>query len=245
MGVSGMRRKKLVLGGIAAFLVIVGIASGLLWALLRVPDFYAEAATTIPQEPEQRKLAAKQLVQETTNLINDIQHSDEWSATFKQTQVNSWFLEELRQPKYKDVVPEGVSNPRLVIHEGYLQLGFRFQRNGWNGIVSLQLKPWIEEENHLAIEIESIRAGIVPIPLEDVLHQLAQKLVDEGWEVKWSHSNGHDVAIINLNKNRDPNSPKLQSLTVAEGEVRIQGHSKGYTPSPGQTHNAPKTAANR
>jgi hypothetical protein len=240
-----MRRKKLVFWGTAAFLVIVGIASGFLWALLRVPDFYAQAATTVPNEPEERKLAAKQLVQETTNLINDIKHSDEWSATFKQEEVNCWFLEELRQSKYRDVIPEGVSDPRLVIHEGYLQVGFRFQRKGWNGIVSLQLKPWIEDENQLAIEIESIRAGIVPIPLEDMLHQLTQKLVDEGWEVQWNHANGHDVAIINLSKKRDPKSPVLESLIVAEGEVRIQGRRKGQTPAPGQPNNDPKTAANR
>jgi hypothetical protein len=184
-------------------------------------------------------------VQETTNLINDIQHSDEWSGTFKQNEVNSWFLEELRQSKYKDVVPQGVSDPRLVIHEGYLQMGFRFRKKSWNGIVSLQLKPWIEGENQLAIEIESIRAGIVPIPLEDMLHQLTQKLVAEGWEVKWSHANGHDVAIINLNKKRDPNSPVLKSLTIAEGEVRIRGHRKDHTPQSGQPNNYPKTAANR
>jgi hypothetical protein len=237
-----MRRKKLVIWGIAAFLVFLGIASGLLWALLRVPDFYAQAATSMPKEPEVRKEAAKQLVQETTNLINDMKHSDEWSATFKQEQVNCWFLEELRQSKYRDVIPEGVSDPRLVIHEGYLQMGFRFQRKGWNGIVSLQLKPWIEGENQLAVEIESIRAGIVPIPLEEMLHQLAQELVDAGWEVKWTHANGNDVAIINLNKNRDPKSPVLESLTVAEGEVQIRGHRKGYTPP---SNNHPKTAANR
>lgn len=240
-----MRRKKLVFWGATAFLAFVAIASGLLWALLRVPDFYAQAATTIPEEPEERKRAAKQLVQETTNLINDIKHSDEWSATFKQDQVNSWFLEELRQSKYRDVIPEGVSDPRLVIHEGYLQMGFRFQRKGWNGIVSLQLKPWIEGQNQLAIEIESIRAGIVPIPLEEMLHQLTQKLVDEGWEVKWNHANGHDVAIINLNKDRDPKTPVLESLTVAEGEVRIHGHRKGYTSPPAEANNTPKTAANR
>jgi hypothetical protein len=240
-----MRRKKWVFWGAAAFLVLVGIASGLLWALLRVPDFYAQAATTVPREPEERKRAAKQLVQETTNLINGIKHSDEWAATFKQDEVNSWFLEELSQSKDRDVVPEGVSEPRLAIHDGYLQMGFRFQRKGWSGIVSLRLKPWIEDQNQLAIEIESIRAGIVPVPLEEMLHQLTQKLVDEGWEVKWNHANGHDVAVINLNKKRNPDSPVLDSLTVADGEVRIRGHRKGFKAQPTEPNNDPKTAANR
>lgn len=240
-----MRHKKLFVWGGASFFLVVGLAGVVLWALLRVPDFYVEAATTVPGELEARRLAAKHLVQETTNLINDIEHSDEWSATFKQSDVNSWFLEELRQAKYKDVIPKGVSDPRLAIRDGFLQLGFRFQRKGWNGIVSLQLKPWIQDENRLAIEIEAIRAGIVPMPLEEMLHELSQQLVDKGWEVTWSHANGNDVAVINLNKQRNPKSPVLESLTIAEGEVRIRGHRKGFQPQPAETNNYPRTADNR
>jgi hypothetical protein len=240
-----MRRKKLVLFGAAAFFLVVGTAGTLLWALLRVPDFYLEAAANLPQEPEQRKLAAKQLVQETTNLINNIKHSDQWSATFKETDVNSWFLEELRQEKYKDVVPKGVSDPRLAIHEGMLRLGFRFQKNGWSGIVSLRLKPWIEDENQLAVEIESIHAGIVPIPLEDMLHQLSKQLTRSGWDITWNHANGHDVAIINLNKPNSAKSGVLEQVSVAEGEVRIRGRRKDFQPSPAEHNNYPRTASNR
>lgn len=242
-----MARKKLFLIGTAAFLIFVGVAGTLLWALLRVPDFYADATASIPQESAERKQAAKQLVQETTNLVNNIKHSDQWSATFKQSEINSWFVEELHQEKYDDVIPEGVSDPRLMIKEEMLQLGFRFKRNGWNGIVSLQLKPWIQNENQLAIEIDSIRAGIVPIPLEEMLQELSKQLVDSGWDVTWNHANGHDVAVINLQQQK-PDSPVLESLLIDEGEVRISGRSKnsvkGETHEP-HTNNAPRTAFNR
>jgi hypothetical protein len=244
MGVLDMRRKKVIFFGVGAFLLLVGLAGTLLWALLRVPDFYLQAASTVPREPEQRKLAAKQLVQETTNLINSIKHAEQWSAAFKQTDVNSWFLEELRQEKYQDIIPEGVSDPRLVIHEGLLQLGFRYHKNGWSGIVSLRLKPWIEGENQLAVEIQSIHAGIVPIPLEDMLRELSLQLVKAGWDITWDHAQGNDVAVINLNKQPNPKSPILESLTVAEGEVRVRGRRKDFQPEPAQ-HNYPRTAANR
>ena len=240
-----MRRKKLILLGMAAFFLVAGAAGTLLWALLRVPDFYAQASASVPREPDERKLAAKHLVQETTDLINNIKHADEWSATFKETEVNSWFLEELQQAKYEDMVPEGVSDPRLAIHEGVLQLGFRVQRKGWSGIVSLRLKPWIESENQLAVEIASIHAGIVPIPLEDMLQKLTRQLVESGWDVTWSHANGNDVAIINLNKKQGPKSPVLESLTVAKGEVRVQGHRKGAKLPHPEHNNYPRTAARR
>jgi hypothetical protein len=240
-----MRRKKFILFGVAAFFLVVGAAGTLLWALLRVPDFYVQASASLPRQPEERKLAAKHLVQETTNLINNIKHAEEWSAIFKERDINSWFLEELRQEKYQDIVPEGVSDPRLAIHEGVLQLGFRVHRKAWSGIVSLRLKPWIESENQLAVEIASIHAGIVPIPLEDLLQNLTRKMVEAGWDITWSHANGNDVAIINLNKKQDPKSPVLQSLIVAEGEVRVRGHQKGFQPRSPEHNNYPRTASRR
>lgn len=242
-----MSRKKFFLIGTAVLLMFVGVVGTLLWALLRVPDFYANASKGIPQEPAQRKEAAKHLVQETTNLVNNIKHSDQWAASFKQSDINSWFVEELHQEKYEDVIPEGVSDPRLMIRNERLQLGFRFREKGWSGIVSLQLKPWIQNENQLAIEIESIRAGIVPIPLEDMLQQLSKQLVDSGWDVTWNHTNGHDVAVINLRQEK-PDSPVLESLLIDEGEVRISGRSKANKPAQvaePQINHSPRTAFNR
>lgn len=239
-----MRHKKAILFGTAVFLIVAGVAGTLLWALLREPEFYADASATIPDEPEARKRAAKSLVQETTNLINNIKHADQWSATFKQSEINSWFVEELFQEKYDDIVPEGVSDPRLSIREGSVQLGFRFQKSGWNGIVSLRLKPWIEKENQLAIEIEAIRAGIVPVPLEDMLDEMTSQLIDAGWNVTWNHANGHDVAVINLNK-QNAEAPVLESLAVLEGEVRVRGHRKESPLPDSDINKSHRTAMNR
>ena len=236
-----MQRKKWILLGTAVFLIGVGTAGTLLWALLRVPDFYTQASASVPGDRRERKQAAKQMVQQTTNLVNNLQHSNEWSATFQQTQVNSWLVEELHQDKYKKMVPEGVSDPRVAIHEGRLQVGFRLKRNGWNGIVSLNLKPWIAEENHLAIEIESIRAGIVPIPLEDMLHDLTKELVNAGWDISWNHSHGNDVVVINLSRQK-ANTPVLESVALTEGEVQIRGRRKSRKTQTADTHNYPKTA---
>jgi len=240
-----MRRKRWILFGLAFLLLFAGAAGSLLWALLRVPDFYANAAAGVPARPEERQQAAKSLVQETTNLINNIKHTDAWSATFKQSEVNSWFAEELPQEKYSDIVPEGVSNPRLAIQDGFLQLGFRFRKSGWSGIVSLQLKPWIQKQNQLAIEIEGIRAGIVPIPLEDMLHELTRHLVEEGWKVTWTHANGNDVVLIDLSK-QNPDAPVLEGLAVIEGEVRVQGRRKQPEGNANaEVQQSPRTAFNR
>ncbi len=218
-----------------------GALGTLLWALLRVPDFYAKASADVPRDHEARKEAAKKMVQHTTNFVNNLQHADEWSATFNQTEVNSWLVEELHQDKYKKMLPEGVSDPRVAIHDGRLRLGFRLKRNGWNGIVSLTLKPWMAEENELAIEIESIRAGIVPIPMEDMLHNLTKELVDAGWDVSWNHAHGNDVVVINLNRPK-ADAPVLDSVALSEGEVQIRGRRKERKMQTAGTHNSPRTA---
>ncbi len=237
-----MRRKKLVISLLVLFVVFVGAAGTLLWALLRVPAYYTAASASIPRDPAERKQAAKLLVQETTNLVNNIKHADEWSATFKQRDVNSWLVEELPQEKYAEVIPEGVSDPRVSIQENRVQVGFRFRKNGWSGIVSLKLKPWIQSENQLALEIESIQAGIVPIPLEEMLHELSQQLVDAGWDVTWNHANGHDVAVFRF-KQQKADSPVLESLLIEDGEVRVRGHKKNRVPAQSQVHHSPKSHA--
>ena len=235
-----MRHKKWILLGTASFLIVAGALGTLLWALLRVPDFYSQASAGVPKDHAQRQQAAKEMVQHTTNLVNNLQHEDEWSATFNQTEVNSWLVEELHQDKYKKLVPEGVSDPRVAIHDGRLQVGFRLKRNGWNGIVSLKLKPWMAEDNQLAIEIESIRAGIVPIPMEDMLHDLTKELVNGGWDISWNHAHGHDVVVINLS--RKANAPVVEAVALSEGEVQIRGRRKEGKPQTAGPHNSSQTA---
>ncbi len=223
-----MRRILIAIAVVAVLFVAMG--GGTWWASKQVPDFYESAIAEEMPAPE-RKQAAKEFVQQTLRIVEDVQFSDRWAEEFHQDQINSWLAEEL-QTNYPELVPKGVTDPRVGLHDGMLSLGFKFDSEAWGGIVSVRVKPWIVESNRLAVEIVSIRAGLVPIPLDELLREVASEVETEGLPVQWIQRNGHDVAIVTIDSG--PDGPVLEQLEVVEGIVRVSG-SGAAKPTPGQS----------
>ena len=169
-----------VLGFLAILLLLaIGCGTGsVVWALRQVSGFYDEVLREEPN-PAVCREEAKKFVQRTLQLIEKVQQFESWSEEFTQQQVNSWLAEELHH-KYAELVPEGASDSRVRFSPGAIQIGFRFQRDGWNRVVSLKVKLWVPEPNHLAIEFKSVKAGLVPIPLENILQELTIHFETEG-----------------------------------------------------------------
>lgn len=205
----------------AALVVAVGAGGGaVFWSLVQVPDFY-EDALAVPPDPVAQQQAAKSFEARTFQLVEDIQHSDKWSQEFDGRQVNAWLANELHS-KYGDLVPPGVRDPRVGFDDKFVLLGFHYESPDWKGIVSLRLRPWVPEPNQLAIEIASIRAGLVPIPLESVLEQLSDQIEADGWRAVWSQVDGNDVLVVHFDGEGE-DRPVLESVEVVGESVRIAG----------------------
>ena len=86
------------------------------------------------------------------------------------------------------------------------------------------------EPNQLAVEILSIRAGLVPIPLDELLHEVAAEVETEGLPIRWMQRNGNDVAIVTLDGG--PDGPILERLSVEPGVVRASGKGRGRDTHP-------------
>ena len=222
-----MTRKRL--GFIALFLLLLlaALAGGLLWALTRVPDFYKEAMSR-HIDPEVRKVESAGLESRTVQLIVNFKtRSSDWSEEFTQRQVNSWFSEEL-DGKFSDLLPEGAKEPRIQITDEAVNVGFSYTYKGWSGIVSFQVKPWVSEPNHLALEIRSIKAGLISVPLEAILKEIAQQCELHGWKVAWKQTNGNDVMVIDFGK-RGQKKSILHSVSIAKGKLVVTGKGKRST----------------
>ena len=218
-----MTRKKFLLSAVCLLLAIATVIGTVVWALLQSPHFY-EVAIREQADPVVRKKAAKRFVQRTLRLVDEIKTADHWSEEFTEQQINAWLAEELHQ-KFAEWVPPGVSDPRVKLTKQSIHLGFRYKDAKWNGVVSLRLKPWVTEPNQLAIQVESIRAGLVPIPLEDVLQEVAKRFKKNDKDqvlIEWKQLDGKDVAIVRLAKEQ-PEQPVLEAVDVKKGAVRISG----------------------
>lgn len=204
-----------------ALVVAIGAGGGaVLWSLVQVPDFYEEALAQQP-DPAVRQEIAETFVERTVQLLDDIEHSDAWSQEFTDREVNAWLAEQLHQ-KFAEMVPKGVRDPRVRFDNQRVLLGFAYEHENWDGVVSLRLRPWVPEPNQLAIEIESIRAGLFPIPLESVLDELEQQMESDDWRAEWTHVNGNDVLLVRF-AGGQPDQPVLEEVQVTAGGVRISG----------------------
>ena len=227
-----MKRRRVAFIALFLLLAVCAVGGSLFWALVQVPDFYQEELAT-PVDPEVRRAVAKKFVQQTLRLADDIAHADDWSQEFTQRQVNSWLAEELHA-KYAKLVPPGVSRPRVRFLDKTVLIGFRFEQKRFSGIVSLRLKPWVSQPNQLTLEVMSVRAGLVPIPLDDVLGTITRRLEYSGWQTEWRQHDGNDVLIVHLER-PGPHRPVLESVDVAEGVLRIHGERATDSAKPQQT----------
>lgn len=221
-----MIRKRLALAAVALLLVL-GIGwGGVHWAMFQVPDFYANALAEIPPDPMIRKKAARQFVQHTLDLVDSLQNSERWSETFEQDQINSWLVEELHNPKYAGLVPRSVSEPRVLLREEQILIGFRVSQRRWDGVVSLRLRPWVPEPNQLALEVQSVKVGLIPYPLDDVLEDISVQLASEGFRSEWREMDGNDVLVVDLDRGDSETSPVLEAIELDDGAIRISGRGR-------------------
>jgi len=218
-----MSWKKLAVTVSALLIAAAAGAGGLWWALFQSPDFYR---VVLEQErradPAVRQAEAKRFVHRTMKLVDDIRNSDAWAQDFTEDEINAWLAEELHR-KFGDWLPPGVSEPRLQIEPDAIHLGFQYDEPGqWSGVVSLRVLPWISEPNQLALQIESIRAGLVPIPVDQIVEGLAEQACASGWQVELKQREGYDVAMVRL-ATEDKPSAELDGVELRDGSLHVHG----------------------
>lgn len=216
-----MSRKRL--GWIAGLLLAAAGCgtAGLFWASLQVPDFYRQA---LPPDPDVRRQVADRFVQRTLELADGIRYDRRWAEEFHERQINAWLVEQFPRQD-EEFLPEEVSDPRVRFEAETVQIGFRLNREGWNGVVSLRLRPWVSAPNRLAVEVQSVHAGLLPVPLDRILPKVRQEFRSHGWRIERSRSEGHDVFIMHLDRLRfeDGEVPVLEAVEVDDGMLRISG----------------------
>jgi hypothetical protein len=226
--------KKLGVIALSLLVVVAGLAGWSWRAAVAIPDFYQQALDETPY-PEVREQAARQFVQQTLQFVEDIRQSETWSEEFTQTQVNSWLDAHLH--RYGRYVPKGVSDPRVQFEAGLLQIGFRFANRSWEGVVSLELRPSVPAPNRLVLEIEAVRAGLLPIPLEDFKLRISREFAKEGFATEWQEDDDREALLVDLNRD-EVAAPVLETVEVLEGAIRIAGSREPASSSEAASANA-------
>lgn len=235
------RKRAAIALGLLAGLAFLG--GGAAWILTHQPGFY-RAALHSGLPAEKRHELALRFERSTVELVNDLRHEERWSHDFDEQMVNSWLADEL-PARFAEWLPETIEEPRVKFVPDGIWIAFRTKRGAWSGVLSSKARVWVAGPNSLAIEIESVNAGLLPIPVDEALGTIVRDLNEQGWRAEWKQSSRGDALVLSLDEMDSSGSserPILEAIELTEGKLRVSG--RRQTPAhtarrPDQERSAP------
>lgn len=223
------KRRWILLG--SAALLLIGLPALFWMGLTYRPAFYRRL-TEMP--PERRHAKAEQFVAQSLRLRNDIVNEPRWEAAFTDEEVNAWLAEDL-VAHFADHIPPGVRDPRVMFEKGRATLAFEFAEGPVTSVVWVVVGLDVPRPNEVALTIEKIRAGALPVPASKILDRITEFARGRGVDVAWSRVEGLPVATIRYTPDVKRRDVVLELLEISEGKIRLWGKSnreRGAVASP-------------
>jgi hypothetical protein len=204
----------------AAFALVV---AGFL--LRREPAAYRDIV--VPEGDERARLAGE-FSSNVQTLVDSVATNAEerWAGSFTAEQMNCYFAQDFERVR-PFRLPEGVHSPRVSIQSNQLRLAFRYGRDFFSSVVTVDLNVWLvaNEANVVAVEVAGLHAGMMPVTMQSMLERIAE--VGRQWnlEVNWYRHDGNPVALVRLQPDRPNPSVILQRLELQDGKIYVEGKS--------------------
>ena len=207
--------------GLALFGALAAGLAATLWAGLTYrPDFYR---TLLTLDPAQRQQRAGEFVSRSSQLRNDIVNESRWEAVFTADEINAWLAEDLVR-EFADRIPAGVSDPRVLLEPDRVTLAFTRQDAGVESVVWAVVRLRVVGPNEVALTIEKVRAGALPIPTDSFFGRFQNRGTEFGLRLAWSKDGDSPVATLRYEPEPDARPVVLESIQVADGWIRLAGH---------------------
>lgn len=215
------RRQWIVSGVIVSVLLVVPM---LAWVTLTYqPRFYRRATAGLPRE--QLQAEAKRFAAQTLQLRNDICNEPTWQAEFTDQEVNAWLARDL-VAHFADQLPPQVHDPRVAFEPDRVVLAFGLDRGPIRAIVSVVARVRVPEENLVALTVEKIRAGALPLDADAFLERIAAHARDRGLDFRWVRDGDNQpMALIRYRANRGRTDVVLERLRIRDGLIYLSGRS--------------------
>jgi hypothetical protein len=220
-----MSRKSLLLGLAVAFLLL-STTAGLLIVLVRYEDADFRNCSLPPGV--ERKEQCNAFLQEILDLTSSI-HDDSklaWAAEFTDKQINSYFDDGLAGSGWDErFETEGIHDPRVVIKQDRIRLGFRYGTGFWSTRIAVDFQVWLapNESNVVCLELQGFHAGLLPISAQSLLERISDLVRQQSVEVSWYRHKGNPVALLRFQRDPSRSSVQLKSLVLEPGKLSIGG----------------------
>jgi hypothetical protein len=217
-----MRKKttKLLWAGVILTL-LAAIPAGIWLSLTYQPSYYR---AMVLQSREQREGKARKFVAQGLQLRNDICNEPNWEAVFSDQEVNAWLAEDL-VTHFADHLPPEVNEPRVLFEMDRIILAFQLRQRGVQSVITVVARPRVPEGNTVELTLEKIRAGILPVPADNVLDRIVDYARYLGVDVEWTRKEGYPVVLIRYTPNLQRDDVQLEQVQIRAGQLRLAGRS--------------------
>lgn len=193
------------------------------------PAFYATRLSI--QDPEQQAERSKQFLAKATRLLSALQGDKTWSEEFDEELINAWLTDDFELNHAQQVLPEGVSKPRIEIDGDVARIGFRCKKGPIQTVIHVGIKAWVPRRDVLAVEFDRAWSGYFPLPTTYTQHLIESFAHSHSMDVTWKRHNRSLVALLEFP--RDHRDLILQKVEIKENSLRLKGVSGRYSyPAP-------------
>jgi hypothetical protein len=210
--------------GCGLFGLLAAVLLGLYWASRYEPEFFRKNLTADPAAQEK---GSGLMLRKILALQNNIKRAGDWQATFTAEQINDWLAFDLLH-NHPQAVPADFHNPCVSIEPNRLQLACRYEKGIISSVLCLTVEPYVPEPNVLALRIVRARAGLLPLPLSNVLKTIREAIQNTDSRLDWRQKDGNPVAIITFPSPDEKGelAIKIKTVKLSEGEIFISGSTK-------------------
>jgi hypothetical protein len=216
--------------------VLLATPLGLWISLTLKPRFYRNR---VALPPEKRLAEAKRFVRGSLQLRNDIYSEPRWQAVFSDQEVNAWLAEDLVQ-HFADQIPAGVHDPMIAFESDRVTLAFEMDEGPIRSVISIVVRVDVPEGNLVALTIEKIHAGVVPLPATKFIPKITEEAEKRGLEVAWRTEDSLPVALIRYRPELRRRSIVLEDVQILDGQIRLAGRSSSQKGTVATTVKLPK-----
>jgi hypothetical protein len=220
------RYLKLAIGLALLPLLLLAIAALVLYrGTQHVPEFYRQKLAAAPS-PQQQIETGHQFERQVLELHNVTARPGRWEAEFRDEEVNAW-LAALLPAQHPRALPAEVSEPRVQLSPQAAQVAWRQQQGYLETVISAQVDIYLTDQpNQVAIRVQSVRAGWLPLPLAEIVSEVSAAARDNGLDLTWSQRDGDPVALLRIpaqHPQYEYRELHLETLELKDGRLRVAG----------------------
>jgi hypothetical protein len=174
------------------------------------------------------KEGGRELESRASALYSDSRKPGQWRAVFTAEQINGWMATQMVEGGTK-TLPKNLDAPRVAIGEDTFTLGFRAKHGGVETVVSADASAMVTESGEIAIRLESVQAGELPLPVLQVADEIAKACQALRLPIRWTQENGEPVALIAIDQDASSSRGRMtiDAIELRDGSLYVAGHTDG------------------